>query len=216
MSEKTVAPDIRISMEEIFSQQLKRLERETAIPETITNAFQFMEPIIVEEMCKCTFRNDESVPVLLVIPISCLSYLSQFNMMKVSFKRWELLDLNRIKNVVDSPDVPYALIDVRYGSEAPLKKAIAEIKTNRRSVLTLAEIIGLVICTPILSSYPILAAGSRWMYKQDMPGLYLNNQKNRPDIFVRSFKDKPVGRGERFRASIRVPSCEKRITAPFI
>ena len=170
----------REDLEQLLDRQYKRLE-DLDFPKPIIESLKSQREGLISKVINMRFAKD-NIPVLPVIPrVYILDIEAQIQ--KLLYKEvpgHSYLYEPRIRDLVETPEKPYYLIDVNDGTSLLGKSPfMAEkiLQEHRRRGLTVAETIALCVHTDVLSRHCVDAAGSRYGQLDDLvPCMNLNTR----------------------------------------
>jgi hypothetical protein len=165
----------RNDLENLFDSQIATL-KDRGVPEQILEALQRQKSVVLQKASEMTICEG-NIPFLPVIKPVYLGYYGLMAMVRNASKTGYIyLKLTNITDKVVTPDDLYYIYDVEDGN-ATLGKSPEEaektFKSQKRSPLTVAEVMALTTHANVLSRHNVWATGSRYDSAGYVPYVYL-------------------------------------------
>ena len=153
----------RTDLEKLFDAHIATL-KDRGVPEQIIETLSSQKNVVVQKASGMTI-GEGNVSFLPVIKPACLSYYGLMAMVRNGSKEgYTHMKLGAVTDQFETPDDLYYIYDVEDGNATRDKSpqdAEKIFKRQKRSPLTVAEVVSLCILTDVLSKHYVWALGSR-------------------------------------------------------
>lgn len=164
------------NLEKLFNSQIATL-KDRGVPKQIIEILWDQKGTVLKKASK-EAHGDGNIPFLPVIPRTFRSPYDLMTMVRNGGKAgYTHLNPTQIFDVVDAPQEPYYIYDVKDGSSTHGKSpenAEKTFKSQKRSPLTVAEVMALTTHTDVLPKHYVWATGSRYGSADEVPVVYLD------------------------------------------
>ena len=166
-------------LKKLFDAQIATL-KDREVPNKIVEILQDQKDLVVERAIYMTIGNG-NIPFL---PVISHSHLIPYNLIAIEWNfsnvdiDYVYLNTIAIFNMVDIPEEPHYIYDVEDGNATRGKNPEAAekiFKRQKRSPLTVAEVIALAVHANVYPRYGVWATGSRYKSARKVPFIYLDS-----------------------------------------
>ncbi|MFH1612112.1 MAG: DUF5701 family protein [bacterium] len=175
--------DHKNGLAKLFDSQMETLKSRNC-PQAILEAFQNKKSEVLSKAAEMEVPEGH-IPFIPVIPRSYMGIYGLMPMVRNGDKvGYTYLDPNEITDEVETPKNPYFIYDVEDGKDVLGKspeKVGKLIKEQKRFCLTADEGIAVCVHTNVLSEHYVDCTGSRYRHSDDVPDVYLVDDRPRLD-----------------------------------
>ena len=170
-------------LDERFEEFLQRLQERGCQP-TLLNTFVFQRMRVLKRASDMEFQG-EDFPFIPVIPLMFQNISQLMGMVDFDKRRGVVLDhYPTYTDEVSSTKFPYFMLGVEPGLTTEgmsADSAREDFQQNRRTSLSVAEIVSLAICTNVLSVFSVGALGSKNSGSKT-PCISVNSETQVPEL----------------------------------